>query len=378
MTDSTVTGEAKQSSDTSNAEISPGTDAQAPKRGRAAVLLNANAKRVTPKLMAKAAALVPEDELFCTHTFEEARQAAERIIAQGFSMVFTGGGDGTFMGTLHEMMKVIRERRQAGLPAELPRIGILKLGTGNALAALCGASGGSGVFQDIRRAGSGGCPLTRTIRLVETDDGILAPFVGVGLDAGILNFYVEKKKAAAEHFYGPLFEGAFGYFSAVVFKAVPKYLFRGHTTDIEVIARAPAWRCGPGDVLETEPAPAGTTLFRGPVLLASAGTTPFYGYKFKMFPLWNKAPGLMHLRIVALAPGTVVLNLPGVWKGTYRSPLVPEFLCTDVEIRSLNEKVPFQIGGDAGGYRESVRWKISDSTFDLVDFTPPDRQLPGV
>lgn len=349
----------------------------APKSGRTAVLLNANAKRVTSRLMSKAAALVPEDELFCTHTFEEARQAAQRIIGEGFSMLFTGGGDGTFMGTLGELRKVIAQRQSEGLPAAMPKFGILKLGTGNALASLCNASGGSGVFEDIRRASGGGCPLTRTIRLVDTDDGILAPFVGVGLDAGILNFYVEKKKAAAEHFYGPLFEGAFGYFSAVVFKAVPKYLFRGHTTDIEVIARAPAWRCGPGDVVESEPAPAGTTLYKGPVLLASAGTTPFYGYRFKMFPLWDKSPGLMHLRIVTISSGTLVANLPSVWKGLYRSPLVPEYLCSDVEIRALKDKVPYQIGGDAGGYRESVRWKISEDSFELVDFSRPDRLLPG-
>lgn len=338
-------------------------------RPKIAILLNANAKRVTPKLVSQVREIVPEGRLFHTSTFEEAAQAARQIVDEGFDTVFTGGGDGTLVGTLGELMKAIDQKKSSGGQASIPRLGILKLGTGNALASLCGASGGMKLFDDIRHAQDGRLAQSRSVRLVDTDDGILVPFAGVGLDAGILNHYVETKNALAKGAMKPVFEGAFGYFTAIVTRSVPAYFFGGKTTDVEVVAKAPAWKFGKGDVLEADPVPEGTVLYRGPTLLTSVGTTPYYGYRFTMFPLWDRMPGMMHLRIVTITARALVANLPSIWPGRYRSPLVHEYMCSDVEVRALGDKVPYQLGGDAGGYRESIRWTVSREAFELVDFS---------
>ena len=74
-------------------------------------------------------------DLFVSHHLRDVADIARTIIARGYGTVLTGGGDGTFTVVA---TAVVREADRQGV--EVPRIGLLRLGTGNALAWVVGAS----------------------------------------------------------------------------------------------------------------------------------------------------------------------------------------------------------------------------------------------
>ena len=332
---------------------------------RLAVLLNANAKRVNAKLRQKLSHVVPEPDLYFTRTFEEARAVAQHVVDERYETVLTGGGDGTFVGFFNEIMNVIERERRVGRHPSIPKMGILKLGTGNALANLSHANGGEGVLDDILRARAGECTSLQHIHLVSAE-GKRAPFAGVGLDAGVLNHYVETKGLLAKGPLSSVFAGGAGYFTAITCRSVPKYLLSSHP-EIEIKNRGMAYRLDAKGEVAAPPMAPGAILYRGPAMIAAAGTIPYFGYKFRMFPYADKRPGLMHLRVATIPVPQILANLSRLWNGSYRSDKICEFLCDDIEIRS-NQKLPFQIGGDAEGYRDYVRFKIAKDSIDIVDF----------
>ncbi len=352
-------------------DISLAPVAVPPAEPKVAVLLNANAKRVNEKVRRTLSHVVPEGDLFLTRTFEEARKVAEFVVDRRYQTVFTGGGDGTFCGFLNEIHNVI-ERRRAANPfavVRAPRFGVLKLGTGNSLANLCGASStvGDGILDDVLRARANEVPGVIKLELLHCE-GKRAPFVGVGLDAGILNHYVEVKHAAAK---GPLakaFAGGLGYATAIVGKSIPSYMI-GKQPNIEIRSRGVAYRLG-SDGKPVGPAYGpGAVLYRGPAMMAAASTVPCYGFNFKLFPFAGQRRGMMHLRVSAVPIAKIIPNIyPGLWNGTWFPEGLLDFFAEDVEIRS-DRKIPFQVGGDAEGYRDAIRLNMWKSSVELLDFT---------
>src|ERR1041385_1104434 len=150
--------------------IPPATD-------RIAVVVNGNARSVTSDVISTLDQILLGGDLFVSRRLEEGPELARTIVNRGYGTVLTGGGDGTFTTVLTD---VVREARHQGKP--LPRFGFLKLGTGNALAWVVGASGAKrrGLAADIQRlredAGS------RPVRFIEVED-LIAPFAGFGVDA---------------------------------------------------------------------------------------------------------------------------------------------------------------------------------------------------
>ena len=112
----------------------------------------------------------------------------------------------------------------------------------------------------------------------------------------------------------------------------------------------------------------GDVMYRGPVRMLSASTVPSYGFEFKMFPYAGQRRGMMQLRAASIGAATVLSNLPKCWNGTFRHPDVHDFLCDSATVR-LERPMPMQIAGDAGGYRDHVRFDVADRSVDLVDFT---------
>ena len=135
-------------------------------------------------------------------------------------ILLTGGGDGTFTVVV---TAVVKEARRRDVP--LPRFGLLRLGTGNSLAWVLGASkaGRRGLAVDLQRlrseAGS------RWLRLVEAE-GMLSPFCGFGIDAVMLRDYNQVKTLLAR---GPLKRfapGPVAYAVAATTRTIPSYVFR--------------------------------------------------------------------------------------------------------------------------------------------------------
>ena len=101
---------------------------------RVAVVVNGNAKQVTDELVEMLDQIVRSGDLFVSRSLEEGHEIAQTIVDRGYPTVLTGGGDGTFT----QMVTWVTEHAErTGKPR--PRFGLLKLGTGNALAWVVGA-----------------------------------------------------------------------------------------------------------------------------------------------------------------------------------------------------------------------------------------------
>src|SRR5258708_7411303 len=141
-----------------------------PLSDRIAVVVNGNARNVTADVISTLDRILQGGDLFVSRRIEEGPELARTIVNRGYGTVLTGGGDGTFTNIV---TVVVTEARRQGRP--FPRFGFLRLGTGNALAWVVGASHAKrrGLAKDLQRlheeAGS------RALRLIEVD-GLIAPF----------------------------------------------------------------------------------------------------------------------------------------------------------------------------------------------------------
>ncbi len=350
---------------------------------RVAVLLNANAKAVSEDLRRELENFVPAEDLFYSRSFEEARVIARTVLSRGYRTVLTGGGDGTFVGYVNCLFEeavassvrasvaggtALRLAPRAEHALRLPRFGVLKLGTGNALACHAGASSNRvGVVEDILRTRSGECSVSMPLHLL-SHEGKRAPFAGVGIDAAILNDYVglrDRLKGSKLQFAGT---GGLGYFCSVVGKTIPTALSQRGLPNVEIInLGASARRIGPDGKPLGRAVEHGEILYKGPCRLAAAGTVPCYGYGFKIFPHALRAPGKFQLRITAMSVAKILGNLRTIWKGGTPQTGMLDFHCEKVLIR-FDREMPVQVGGDAEGYRREIVLEMAERPLELLDF----------
>lgn len=333
---------------------------------RVAVLLNANARKVSKRIVRSLSHVVPEGDLYLSRSELDARRIAQQVVDRGYTTVIMGGGDGTVCCFINEILNQVALRRQHH-PTPTPRFGVLKLGTGNSVASLVKASGGDGFVDDVLRARAGEVPGYRTVDMLLID-GKRAPFAGLGMDGKLLNDYNWVKENFGKGALGKLMTGPGGYIASVALKTVPYYMTQSTEVECEVINGGfTAYRMGADDAPVETYAP-GATLYKGPLMMACAGTVPYYGFELCMFPFAGKRRGMMDLR-VGTAPATKILaNLPSLWNGTWRPEGLHDFLVKDATIR-FSREMPFQVAGDAEGYRSEVRFQIAPEPIDLVDFT---------
>src|SRR6476660_4515429 len=146
---------------------------------RIAVVVNGNAKSVTAEVIETLDQILDSGDLFVSRRVEESEGIARTLVERGYGTILTGGGDGTFTVVVTAVVKEARRRN-----APVPRFGLFRLGTGNSLAWVVGASGagkaGRALAADFQklRADAGSRPL----RLVDAE-GLYAPFACFGVDA---------------------------------------------------------------------------------------------------------------------------------------------------------------------------------------------------
>ena len=333
--------------------------------GRVAVVLNANAKRVTEKVRRRFAQVVPKDNLFFSTSLEEAEQIAASIIDRRFDLVMAGGGDGTIVNTMNSLMKAA-EAASSGLhrPA-LPDIGVLKLGTGNGLGCMTGSAD---PIEDTVRVLSGARPQARPIQMMEDSaDGTIFPFDSLGYDAQLLNDYVDMCKVTRSHAAHLLMKSVAGYFLALGAKTIPAEL-TGRRPDVTIRS---VGRCSRIDRATGEevPLPADSVLFEGVARAVQIGTVPYYGYHMKMFPYALRRSDRFQLRVSTLSIPQCLWNLPAIWNGTLNHERAFDFLVEGVRV-DASQKMPYQTSGDGRGYRDSVEVSLSPRTFRVLDATP--------
>lgn len=349
----------------SNPSVSPNNTLSS----RIAVVVNGNAKSVTAEVIETLDQILDNGDLFVSRRVEESEGIARTLVDRGYGTILTGGGDGTFTVVL---TAVVQEARRRG--AALPRFGLLRLGTGNSLAWVLGATASGpersrGLAVDLARvradAGS------RWMRFVEVEQ-LLSPFCGYGIDAVMLRDYNTVKNLLSR---GPLRRFAPGiasYAIAATFKTVPSYFVRP-TPHCRVINEgSDAVRVGAKGAILGAPIRKGGVIYEGPAKLACVATIPYYGFGFRMFPYAEDRSDRMQLRITNLTPASFVTHFPSIWRGEYDNLQDTfDYFVDDISIE-MDPPTSFQVGGDVRGERSQVRVHLTEP-IRIVDFYAPPR-----
>ncbi len=332
-----------------------------PEEARVAVVVNGNAKAVSDQLVEVLDQIVQSGDLFVSRSLAEGQRIAEQIVTSGYHTVLTGGGDGTFT---QMVTWVVGASERANV--EPPRFGMLKLGTGNALAWVLGAQ--QGVVADLSRLRREGG--SREIRLVEVES-ILTPFAGCGLEATALQHFHEARdvirKIPVVRKFG---QGGLSYLLGVGGKTVPKSLFDGQFRVKVLNLGEGALRLGDNGLADAVEVPVGQVLYAGTARGVWASTVPYWGFGARIFPFADERPDRFNLRVVDVNAADVVLNIRSIWKGTYRSSRVSDFLVDKVRL-VFESPVPMEIGGDPYGERSSVEMSLSRSIRVVDYYAPP-------
>ncbi len=346
---------------------------------KVAILLNANAKRVTPRVMDKIERLDAKADIFLSRSIEEADEILDTILDRGYGTLLTGGGDGTIVQTVRSLfhktgrvatrgqfkrdlrwLQPVPQHRRA-----LPPIGVLKLGTGNALASVVGAGKyGQDITRLCRSVEEGEEPLTLSLPFMESD-GDVFPFGGLGWDAAILNDYSFLKNHTSSPFLKHLTNTVVGYLVAAVGITAPQMLVR-RPPEVELRTLGDAVLLGPkGEVARRFG--RGAVLYRGPANVLAFSTVPYYGYDLQVFPFAHNLTNRFQVRLSMMSVPEVLAHLPSIWRGTYRSPRLFDFHCERITM-SFSRPVPYQVGGDAKGERETLTVGLAESPVSFVDF----------
>lgn len=317
-----------------------------------AFLLNINAKNVTRQTIEKLKKLIPVNDLFYSKSLDDSENIYNTITSKGYQTIFNGGGDGTIVNAINILHKISKRERKK----QLPKIGILKLGTGNAMAKIANAKH---VLLDIHNIINGQNTEEYSIKLIECDNEKLAPFAGIGYDSEILNDYIIVKNRYK-------LKSIPAYFCAAFFRTLPKQIF-GSNPIVRIYTNSTAYKIFHKNGHDQQvKIPYNTLLYEGPSSLISIGSMPWYGFGLEMFPFAYHKEDFLNLRINNMRISTIVTNLyPQIWNGTHRHPKLQDFLVKDITI-NCSKPVPYQIGGDFLGYREKLRFKIAEHCVKMV------------
>jgi diacylglycerol kinase family enzyme len=310
---------------------------------RVAVVLNGNAKAVNEALVRQLSHVVDREGLFVSRSVEQSRFISRTIINRGYDVVVCAGGDGTFSQCVTDLLALH--------PRRVPAFGILRLGTGNALATTLGASqpDALGLAVDLHRASLPEAQIDLPLLRVE---GRLAPFAGIGLDSLILEDYNRTKAMLARARLDQL-QGSAGYALSIATRSLWRFAFERWPVLTVRNEGAPTQRI---DLRGRAIGPLikrGGVIFRGPAGIAAASTVPYYGFGLKLFPQARQRDDRFQLRLSTLPAFEVLAGLPALFRGELNDERIQDYHCTAVSI-AVESPTPLQIGGDEVGRRSQV------------------------
>lgn len=323
-----------------------------------AVLLNPNARRVSRGVYDRIHDLVDPGDVYVSEDEAMAPRVIEEIVRKGYGTIFTGGGD----GTVTRLLNMLPED-------EFPRVGILKLGTGNAMAEI--VSSGDPLV-DLRTYAANPTKDDFHLPLCEAE-GTQFAFAGLGIDGWVLNDYRAMKDRFGAGPLEPVLQNVGGYLTAAFTVSVPRMIrrwFRRQKTTVRVTnLGGPAYGIDPGDVggrVGRSFAP-GEIMYEGPINNVMFGTCPFYGYGMKALPYAGLDPTRFHLRLSAVPVSRIVTGLRSLWRGTLAHPGLMDFHADRVRVE-FSEPMPYQLAGEAMGYRDDLTIGMSRRAVELVRF----------
>lgn len=319
---------------------------------RCAVLLNARAKGWSGTIHEAVQRYVSPQDLFLTDTFHQARRTIDRLLASDYDAIFAGGGDGTIVYLINEVEERIRQGKIAREDA--PHIGVLRLGTGNALATYLGADD---IIADLRALRAGAQLSLHDVNMIEGAEGLF-PFAGVGWDADILNDYDVVKELARSTQFEHYITGLGGYAAAIASRSIPRIIGQPplQVTITNLGERALQINYQ-GDVLREFA--RGEIIYQGPARICSCASVPFWGFQVRMFPNADRLPDFVQMRCYFGTVPYVLTHLRDFWRGKLPESYIFDCLIQHVHVEIDGEPVPYQVSGDAAGVEREVEWKIA-------------------
>jgi hypothetical protein len=191
----------------------------------------------------------------------------------------------------------------------------------------------------------------------------------VGIDAAALNDYNWLRTRLGRRA-GRLTSGLRGYGLAIALRTAPRQLLQRAPAYCEILNTGnAAWRLdAAGDRVGRAIAP-GELLYAGPCMMAAGSTVPYYGFKLRAFPFAGRRAGTLQVRVATRIPvPALVLHAREIFSGEFQHPGLIDFEADRVEM-SFDRPVPFQVGGDAEGYRDRVTLGIAPRSVELLDYT---------
>ena len=323
---------------------------------RIAVLLNRNARKVNAKMVSRIRNQAPDADVFVTSNMREAEEALSRVATGRYDLCFTGGGDGTVCHAITRLSELSGHRKA-------PPIGVLPLGTGNAIASYLDSPNIDDCVTKSQNARLDSLAFPEMVVPHQSGEPQIAPrkaaFGGFGWDAFVLDRYFKWRDICkTKPWLKPIGEGLLAYLVAGLGWAVPELLLRRPRWQITV-------RNGSKEAIQTTHdgtilkrfAP-GEILYEGPARLFSFGTCPYFGFKMKALPLAATSPDLMQVRIADFSPLITALYLPKIWSGRFTHPRLWDFLASDFEV-TLSDQAALQMGGDVIGRAKSFKVNMS-------------------
>jgi len=324
-----------------------------------AVLVNPNARRVDQGVQQRIADLVDPEHVYVSEHEEDASRILDEIVGKGYGTVFAAGGDGTVTSVINQLPQ----------DEDTPRVGILKLGTGNAMAEI--VSSGDPMV-DLRSYTSSRSTDDYQLPLLEVE-GTRFAFAGLGMDAFILNDYRDLKDRYGAGPLKPLLQNVLGYFVATFARTIPRLAMRWlrrkkirvKVTNLGMEAyRVEADKKGGREGERIAP---GEVIYEGPVQTVLFGTCPYFGYAMKTLPFAGIDPKRFHLRVCDVSIAGLLWGLRSLWNGTMRHKKMHDFQADRVLLQ-FSEPVPYQLAGEAMGYRNEVTLGFSKQSVDLIRF----------
>lgn len=340
-----------------------------------AIVVNLHARRGSEAVARSCRAELPRARVLASRSIDEALGFARELSSAPPELLVSAGGDGTAVALINAMRATPSRRRPISamrVEALAPgptAIGILPLGTGNGWARALGAPRWRAALQRLGRAAHGPGPLPlRRFDLVEVF-GTLAHFAGTGWDAEIIDDFHAQKTG-----FGVLPQkmraGLWGYMQGLFTRTIPRHLMQRTQAEVELV------NTGEDAIAVDEsgrPVPLrggehGAVLYRGPMSVCAAATSPEWGFGFRAFPFAGLVPRRFCMRVYAGTAAEATLRMGPLWRGEHPLAKMSSWLLTRARA-VFSRPVPFQVGGDRLGYKTEVDYSLASEQIDLLDWT---------
>ena len=329
-----------------------------------AVVVNLRARRGSEEVARRCRAELPGARVLASRSLAEAVGFARDLGAAPPDLLVSAGGDGTAVALINAMRDSF-----PSVPRGDFAIGVLPLGTGNGWARATGAPRWTAALSRLRRASQRPGPLpSRRFDLVEVG-GTAAHFAGTGWDAEIIdNFYAQQTGLGVLP--QPSRNGLAGYLHGMFTRTIPRHVFGGPMVEVE-LTNTGEDALGVDDAGRPYPLRGGehgALLYRGPVSVCAAATSPEWGFGFRAFPFAGLVPRRFCMRAYAGHALEATLRMGSLWRGTHPLTKMHSWLLTRCRA-VFSRPVPFQVGGDRFGHKTDVEYTLAREQIDLLDWT---------